>query len=121
MEPKTAEEELTEYILKGGSNVSGSKIRIYDEYQKNPYEQDFVRFLSKEYGVGGRGGPDGIDEMHDGKGIRFSKKNKETGETIAVSLKWEQAAVKIANLIDEDNYLYSTTTSQLVFVFILRK
>ena len=105
LEPKTAEEELTEYILKGGSNVSGSKIRIYDEYQKNPYEQDFVRFLSKEYGVGGRGGPDGIDEMHDGKGIRFSKKNKETGETIAVSLKWEQAAVKIANLIDEDNYL----------------
>lgn len=69
------------------------------------YEQDFVRFLSKEYGLGGRGGPDGIDEMHDGKGIRFSKKNKETGETIAVSLKWEQAAVKIANLIDEDNYL----------------
>ena len=105
LEPKTAEEELTEHILKGGSNVSGSKIRIYDEYQKNPYEQDFVRFLSKEYGVGGRGGPDGIDEMHDGKGIRFSKKNKETGETIAVSLKWEQAAVKIANLIDEDNYL----------------
>lgn len=105
LEPKTAEEELTEYILKGGSNVSGSKIRIYDEYQKNPYEQDFVRFLSKEYGVGGRGGPDGIDEMHDGKGIRFSKKDKETGETIAVSLKWDQAAVKIANLIDEDNYL----------------
>ncbi len=105
LEPKTEEEELTEYILKGGSNVSGSKIRIYDEYQKNPYEQDFVRFLSKEYGVGGRGGPDGIDEMHDGKGIRFSKKNKETGETIAVSLKWDQAAVKIANLIDEDDYL----------------
>lgn len=105
LEPKTAEEELTEYILKGGSNVSGSKIRIYDEYQKNPYEQDFVRFLSKEYGVGGRGGSDGIDEMHDGKGIRFSKKDKETGETIAVSLKWDQAAVKIANLIDEGNYL----------------
>lgn len=104
-EKKTPEEELTEYILKGGSNVSGSKIRIYNEYQKNPYEQDFVRFLSKEYGVGGRGGPDGIDEMHDGKGIRFSKKNKETGETISVSLKWDQAAVKIANLIDEDNYL----------------
>lgn len=104
-EKKTPEEELTEYILKGGSNVSGSKIRIYDEYQKNPYEQDFVRFLSKEYGVGGRGGPDGIDEMHDGKGIRFSKKDKETGETIAVSLKWDQAAVKIANLIDEGNYL----------------
>ena len=105
-ETKTPEQELTEQILKGGSSVSGGKIRIYTEYLKNPYEKDFVRFLSKEYGVGGRGGPDGIDEMHDGKGIRFSKKNTETGEAeVAVNLKWEQAAVKIADLIDEENYL----------------
>ncbi len=105
-ETKTPEQELTEQILKGGSGVSGGKIRIYTEYLQNPYEKDFVRFLSKEYGIGGRGGPDGIDEMHDGKGIRFSKKNTETGETeVAVNLKWEQAAVKIADLIDEENYL----------------
>ncbi len=103
---QTPEEKFTEQILKGGSSVSGGKIRIYTEYLKNPYEKDFVRFLSKEYGVGGRGGPDGIDEMHDGKGIRFSKKNTETGEIeVAVNLKWEQVAVKIADLIDEDNYL----------------
>ena len=105
-ETKTPEQELTKQILKGGSGVSGGKVRIYTEYLKNPYEKDFVRFLSKEYGIGGRGGPDGIDEMHDGKGIRFSKKNTETGETeVAVNLKWEQAAVKIADLIDEENYL----------------
>ena len=105
-ETKTPEQELTEQILKGGSGVSGGKVRIYTEYLKNLYEKDFVRFLSKEYGIGGRGGPDGIDEMHDGKGIRFSKKNTETGETeVAVNLKWEQAAVKIADLIDEENYL----------------
>lgn len=105
-ETKTPEQELTEQILKGGSGVSGGKVRIYTEYLKNPYEKDFVRFLSKEYGIGGRGGPDGIDEMHDGKVIRFSKKNTETGETeVAVNLKWEQAAVKIADLIDEENYL----------------
>lgn len=103
---QTPEQELTEQILKGGSGVSGGKIRIYTEYLKNPYEKDFVRFLSKEYGIGGRGGPGGIDEMHDGKGIRFSKKNTETGEAeVAVNLKWEQVAVKIADLIDEDNYL----------------
>ena len=105
-ETKTPEQELTEQILKGGSGVNGGKIRIYTEYLQNPYEKDFVRFLSKEYGIGGRGGPDGIDEMHDGKGIRFSKKNTETGETeVAVNLKWEQAAAKIADLIDEENYL----------------
>ena len=105
-ETKTPEQELTEQILKGGSGVSGGKVRIYTEYLKNPYEKDFVHFLSKEYGVGGRGGPDGIDEMHDSKGIRFSKKNTETGETeVAVNLKWEQAAAKIADLIDGDNYL----------------
>ena len=105
-ETKTPEQELTEQILKGGSGVSGGKVRIYTEYLKNPYEKDFVRFLSKEYGIGGRGGPDGIDEMHDGKGMRFSKKNIETEEVeIAVNLKWEQVAVKIADLIDGDNYL----------------
>ena len=105
-EEKTPEEKFTEEILKDGSGVSGGKIRIYTEYMKNPYEKDFVRFLSREYGIGGRGGPDGIDEMHDGKGIRFSKKNTETGETeVAVNLKWEQAAAKIADLIDEENYL----------------
>ena len=105
-ETKTPEQELTEQILKGGSGVSGGKVRIYTEYLQNPYEKDFVRFLSKEYGIGGRGGPGGIDEMHDGKGIRFSKKNTETGETeVAVNLKWEQVAVKIADLIDGDNYL----------------
>ena len=103
---QTPEEKFTEQILKGGSGVSGGKIRIYTEYKKNPYEKDFVRFLSREYGIGGRGGPDGIDEMHDGKGMRFSKKNTETGEIeVAVNLKWEQVAVKIADLIDKDNYL----------------
>ncbi len=105
-EEKTPEEKFTEEILKDGSGVSGGKIRIYTEYMKNPYEKDFARFLSREYGIGGRGGPDGINEMHDGKGIRFSKKNTETGEIeIAVNLKWEQVAVKIADLIDGDNYL----------------
>lgn len=103
---QTPEEKFTEQILKGGSGVSGGKIRIYTEYMKNPYEKDFARFLNREYGIGGRGGPDGIDEMHDGKGIRFSKKNTETGEIeVAVNLKWEQVAVKIADLIDQDNYL----------------
>ena len=105
-EEKTPEEKFTEEILKDGSGVSGGKIRIYTEYMKNPYEKDFVRFLSREYGIGGRGGPDGINEMHDGKGMRFSKKNIETEEVeIAVNLKWEQVAVKIADLIDGDNYL----------------
>ena len=103
---QTPEEKFTEQILKGGSGVSGGKIRIYTEYKKNPYEKDFARFLSREYGIGGRGGPDGINEMHDGKGMRFSKKNIETEEVeIAVNLKWEQVAVKIADLIDQDNYL----------------
>lgn len=105
-EEKTPEEKFTEQILKDGSGVSGGKIRIYTEYMKNPYEKDFARFLSREYGIGGRGGPDGINEMHDGKGMRFSKKNIETEEVeIAVNLKWEQVAVKIADLIDQDNYL----------------
>lgn len=38
-ETKTPEQELTEQILKGGSGVSGGKIRIYTEYLKNPYEK----------------------------------------------------------------------------------
>lgn len=41
---QTPEEKFTEQILKGGSGVSGGKIRIYTEYKKNPYEKDFARF-----------------------------------------------------------------------------
>ncbi len=119
---QTPEEKFTEQILKGGSGVSGGKIRIYTEYKKNPYEKDFARFLSREYGIGGRGGPDGIDEMHDGKGIRFSKKNTETGEIeVAVNLKWEQVAVKIADLIDEDNYLNESEQREYVTLVRFRE
>lgn len=60
--------------------------------------------------------------MHDGKGIRFSKKNTETGEIeVAVNLKWEQVAVKIADLIDEDNYLNESEQREYVTLVRFRE
>ena len=98
-------EELIEKELKSGSRVEEGKFRICDEYSKNPTEQEFATFLKKEYGVGGHGDGE-YDEMHDGRGIRMVRKNPDTHETVAqADLNWNQAALKIADLIDDDNYL----------------
>lgn len=102
-------ESLIEKELKSGSGVAEGKFRICDEYSKNPTEQEFATFLKKEYGIGGHGNRE-FNSNHDGRGIRMEQRNPETHEVIAqADLKWNQVAVRIADLIDDDNYL---TTSE---------
>ncbi len=102
---QSAEEALIERQLKYGSGVQYGKFRIFDKYNENPSATAFAAYLKNEYGWGGHGGWNGDDEMHDGKGISMSVRG-EKGETIIqVSLKWPEVAVRIADLIDDDNYL----------------
>jgi len=102
---QSAEEALIERQLKYGSGVEHGKFRIFDEYNENPSAKAFAEFLKDEYGTGGHGGWSGDDEIHNAKGITMSVRG-EKGETIIqVSLKWPEVAVRIADLIDDDNYL----------------
>ncbi len=104
MQPKSAEEALIERQLKYGSGVEYGKFRIFDKYNENPSATAFTEFLKNEYGWGGRS-TNGDDEMHDGKGIKLSVRDDKGKDIIQVSLKWPEVAIRIADLIDDDNYL----------------
>lgn len=102
---KSREEQLIENELKRGSHVAEGKFRIFDKYNENPTAQAFITFLKREYGIGGSFSDD-IDEMHDGKGIRIKFLDKANPEnSISINLKWNDVANRIADLIDDDNYL----------------
>ncbi len=111
---QTAEEALIERQLKYGSGVEYGKFRIWDKYQENPSAKTFANFLKKEYGWGGHGCWGGDDEMHDAKGIKMSVRGEKGEYLVQVSLKWPEVAIRIADLIDDDNYLSEQEKKQYV-------
>lgn len=99
-------EQLITKVLKRGSQIVDGKYRIVEEYYKDPSSREYAQFLKEEYGTGGFGGVDGIDEWHDSKGIRAKYKDKDHPENNTdFNLKWEEVAVRIADLIDDKEYL----------------
>lgn len=96
---KTPEEVLTEQGLK----LHGYKYPIVDKYHENPTIQEFADFLKKQFGTGGGGGE--LEYWHDGKGMRYRRRDKDYNELCVVTLKWKEVATKIADLIDDDEYL----------------
>lgn len=119
-QPKDDESEqdkLIKDILCDGSGVEDGKIRIYDTYQKDPTVDEFSKFLSHEYGIGGRSGPDMPSEMHDGKGICITSADKKT----EINLKWKDVANRIADLIDEGEYLNDAEKKRYAQVVRFRK
>ena len=107
MEPqeKSEQELLIERSLKYGSGFQHGKYRIFDKYNENPTAKAFADFLKREYGIGGRGGWGGDNEEHSGKGIHLSHCDENGKTLVEAFLKWPEAATRIADLIDDDNYL----------------
>ena len=99
-------QEIIDAILCHGSQVSEGKFRIYEQFQKSLSKKENVDFLKNEYGWGGSYPVitgTGIDEMHDGKGIKISK--NVNGEEVKVLLNWNQVEKRISELIKMDRYL----------------
>ena len=99
-------EKLIRHELKRGSGFERGKMRICHEYAKNPTISEFAVFLKDEYGLGGYG--DGIyGSSHDAKGIRIIQRAEDDYNNIIAQadLKWNEVAVHIADLIDDDEYL----------------
>ena len=99
-------QEIIDAVLTRGSSVSEGKFRIYEQFQKSLSKKENVDFLKNEYGWGGSYPVitgTGIDEMHDGKGIKISK--KVNGEEVKVLLNWNQVEKRISELIKMDRYL----------------
>lgn len=98
--------EIIDAVLTRGSGVSEGKMRIYEQFQKSLSAKENADFLKEEYGWGGSypviiGA--GIDEQHDGKGIRISKGIGENKPNVL--LKWNQVEKRIGELIRMDRYL----------------
>ena len=99
-------QEIIDAVLTRGSGVSEGKFRIYEQFQKSLSKKENVDFLKNEYGWGGSYPVitgTGIDEMHDGKGIKISK--NVNGEEVKVLLNWNQVEKRISELIKMDRYL----------------
>lgn len=99
-------QELIDAVLTRGSNVSGGKFRIYEQFLKSLSAKENVDFLKNEYGWGGAYpviAGTGVDEQHDGKGITLQKGFGENDPHI--TLNWNQVEKRIAQLIRMNRYL----------------
>ena len=96
-------QEDIDAILQDGSNFEDSKYRIYEQFQKSLSQSENAAFLKEEYGIGGvspKIAARRIDEWHDAKGIKISR-----GNNTSITLSWNKAAKRIAELIQLDRYL----------------
>lgn len=99
-------QEIIDAVLTRGSGISEGKMRIYEQFQKSLSAKENADFLKEEYGWGGAYpviAGTGIDEQHDGKGIRISKGIG--NDKPHIDLKWSQVEKRIAELIKLDRYL----------------
>ena len=99
-------QELIDTVLCRGSGVSEGKMRIYEQFSKSLSANENVDFLKDEYGWGGSFPViigTGIDEQHDGKGIRLQRGFGDDNPHITLS--WSQVEKRIAELIKLDRYL----------------
>lgn len=88
-----------------GSGVFHGKYRIYAFYQTQPGKESTIRFLKKEYGIGGHSHTylDGSSGFvgHDGKGIAFS----DSGFHHKKLFRWNAVHARLSELIALDRYL----------------
>ena len=93
--------------MQDGSGIEDGKYRIYEQFQKSLSQSENAAFLKEEYGIGGaypKIAASRIDEWHDGKGIRISR-GSISSPTASITLSWNKAAKRIAELIQLDHYL----------------
>lgn len=99
-------QEEIDRCLTRGSGFEHGKYRIYQQFQKDRSIKENAAFLKKEYGTGGSYPKYGrIDETHDSKGITLSRKREIGIDEIEVTLKWDEVAKRIGELIGIDRYL----------------
>lgn len=111
---KSRLEQIIEIELKYGSGVQHGKFRIFDKYNENPSEKAFAAFLKGEYGWGGHSGYGRTCQDHSQKGIKIYLLGEKGEELEQAFLKWPEVATRIADLIDDDNYLSEQEKVQYV-------
>lgn len=102
-------QEDIDAVLLRGSGVSEGKFRIYEQYLKQQTSMENAAFLKKEYGIGGAYPAawhegTGIDESHDGKGIKISIGSISAPDA-SILLSWTKVEKRIGELIATGRYL----------------
>lgn len=102
---KTPEEQVKEWGIKYGGGTADNKYRIFEAYQNNPSESDFIALLKREYG-GYYGAHLGDRELQcSSKGVTYAFRYKDHPENdVVVRLNWKELAYGIGDLIDDNNY-----------------
>ena len=97
------EDEIAATLTRG-SNIEGSKGRIYAYFKEKHSPKEQADFLKKEYGVGGSShavsGATHSGEDHSGKGIVLKKQ-----DCPEIQLNWANVAKRISELIRKDHFL----------------
>ena len=97
------EDEIAATLTRG-SNVEGSKGRIYAYFKEKHSPKEQADFLKDEYGIGGSShavsGASHSGEDHSGKGVVLKKQ-----DCPDVQLKWSKVASRISELIRKDRFL----------------
>lgn len=99
---------VSEYAMKGSLFVNGKK-RIFMYFSENKNQSDRIKFLKKEYGVGGFEFPTDKQciihaAMHDAKSHEIQY-NDENGTNHKMIISYAQLEREIDRLITEDKYL----------------
>ena len=97
-------QEAIDYVLCG--RYSPSKLRIYDQYQKQESRQENAKFLKVEYGVGSYSNAipsSGFRVDHDSTGITISRDYGDPDGKFLLT--WAKAEKRIGELIAAGRYL----------------
>ena len=97
------EDEIAATLTRG-SNIEGSKGRIYAYFKEKHSPKEQADFLKDEYGIGGRShavsGASHSGENHSGKGVSLKKQ-----DCPEIQLNWANIAKRISELIRKDRFL----------------
>ena len=97
------EDEIAATLTRG-SNIEGSKGRIYAYFKEKHSPREQADFLKDEYGIGGSShavsGASHSGEDHSGKGVSLKKQ-----DCPEIQLNWANVAKRISELIRKDRFL----------------
>lgn len=99
-------QDAIDYVLSSGSGFEDGKRRIYQQFLKQEGTEANVRFLRREYGIGGHSDAiPGTDYWleYDAKGFHLSKLHDDGSK--AVNLSWNVVEKRIGELIALGRYL----------------
>ena len=97
------EDEIAATLTRG-SNIEGSKGRIYAYFKEKHSPREQADFLKDEYGIGGRShavsGASHSGDDHSGKGVSLKKQ-----DCPEIQLNWANVAKRISELIRKERFL----------------